>query len=172
MITQNQFRERQIYYKTVSESWNQTQYDEHLENWDFSDQAILERTQNCSAYFYIIPALFRNPDLYEFERDTFNDGVEAIAYNIMVHSQPGIAEVFLALFFRPNDHYVFHLDAKASDKTRKVFSSIIHCYSNEIRSGSISLVSREESVSIEWGTSSILQANMLVYRKLLEINQV
>ena len=95
-------------------SWNQTQYffHEHLENWDFSEQAILERTQNCSSYFYVIPALFKNPDLYKFERDALNDDDEAIAYNIMVHSQPGIVEVFLALYFRPNDHYVFHLDAK------------------------------------------------------------
>ena len=86
-----------------------------MEYWDFSEEAILKRTQNCSAYFYVIPAIFQNPDIYEFERDVLSDDVDAIAYNILVHSQPGIVELFLALYFRPSDHYVFHLDAKVQN---------------------------------------------------------
>ena len=83
-----------------------------MEDWDFSEEAILRRTQNCSEYFNFIPVLFENMDVKEFEKDGLKDEIHSLAFNIMVHSQPGILEFFLALYFRPDDNYVFHLDAK------------------------------------------------------------
>ena len=83
-----------------------------MEDWDLSEENVLRRTQKCSVYFRFIPALFENVDVKEFEKDALKDISGSVAFNIMVHSQPGILEIFLALYFRPDDHYVIHLDAK------------------------------------------------------------
>jgi len=123
------------------------------------------------AMLSVIPALFENVDIKEYEGAIMNDISTSIAFNIMVHSHPGILELFLALYFRPDNHHVFHLDKKATNKMRKTFSNIINCYSTKVSSGNIILLSKEESVAIQWGTSSILKANLVGYRSLLKMNQ-
>ena len=54
----------------------------------------------------------------------------------------------------------------------KFSNHIINCYSSEVRLGSIILLPKDESVEIVWGASSILKANLIGYRRLLEVNQV
>ena len=76
-----------------------------------SQAAILQRTKNCSTYFNTMPVLSENPTLMAFEKYILYK-YDAIAFNIMVHDQPAIFELFLALYFRPNDFYAIHLDAK------------------------------------------------------------
>ena len=83
-----------------------------MEDWEFTDEAILDRTKNCSVYFHHIPALFEIRNVIEIEKNILRNVNGSIGYNIMVHLQPGIFEFFLALYFRPYDHYVIHLDAK------------------------------------------------------------
>ena len=58
-----------------------------------------------------MPVLSENPTLSSFESNIPND-YGAIAYNMMIHNQPAIFELFLALYFRPIDFYAIHLDAK------------------------------------------------------------
>ena len=87
-------------------------FGKNVKDWDTSMDAILKRTQNCSVYFDIIPALFENVVIKEYEGAIVKDINASIAFNVMVHSQPGILELFLALYFRPDNHYVFHLDKK------------------------------------------------------------
>ena len=55
---------------------------------------------------------FKYIDIQMYEEAFMKDINTSIAFNIMVHSQPGILELFLALYFRPDNHYVFHLDYK------------------------------------------------------------
>ena len=69
-------------------------------------------------YFNVTPALLGNPLFMEFENKLLQ-GYSPIAYNIMVHHQPVIFEVFLAAYFRPYDYYVVHLDAKVFFKNNK-----------------------------------------------------
>ena len=61
---------------------------------------------------------------------------------------------------------------QASEQTRKAFFGIISCYSRKATTGKIILLSKEESVPVEWGHYSMLKANLRVYRKLLELNEV
>ena len=61
---------------------------------------------------------------------------------------------------------------KATEHTRRVYSNLITCYSSKLTTGKIDFVPKEESIPITWGTSSILQANLMGYRKLLALNQV
>ena len=89
-----------------------TTFNENMENWNVSEEAILRRTENCSTYFDVIPAMYRNIDVKLFENVQMHNIKTALAFNIMVHSQPGILELFLALYFRPYDHFVIHLDKK------------------------------------------------------------
>ena len=97
--------------------WNVTwqKFVNNSKTWDTSEEAILRRTHNCTNYFNIIPALFDNSDVIEFEDEQMKDIETSIAFTIMVHSQPGIFEFFLALYFRPDNHYVIHLDKKVNN---------------------------------------------------------
>ena len=97
--------------------WNVTwqNFINNSKTWDTTEEAILNRTHNCTNYFNIIPALFDNSDVIEFEDEQMKDIETSIAFNIMVHSQPGIFEFFLALYFRPDNHYVIHLDKKVNN---------------------------------------------------------
>ena len=61
---------------------------------------------------------------------------------------------------------------KVSNETRNVFSQVIGCYSEKATTGEIVLIPQNESIPIEWGTKSILQANLINYKKLLTFNQV
>ena len=85
-----------------------------MENWNNSEEAILRRTRNCSTYFDVIPSLCKNKKVQLFESVQMNNIKTAMAFNIMVHTQPGIFELFLALYFRPDDHFVIHLDEKVN----------------------------------------------------------
>ena len=87
-------------------------FTENLEHWDVADEAALKRTQNCSDYFNVVPVLFQNVEVKEYEEAVMEDIKSSIAFNIMVHSQAAMFELFLALYFRPHDHYVIHLDKK------------------------------------------------------------
>ena len=100
-----------------AKEWNDVWYlTKHTNSSFLSDTSILLRTKNCPSYFNMMPVLSENPTLVKFEniyvdRNNFI-GHEAIAFNIMVHEQPAIFELFLALYFRPNNFYSIHLDAK------------------------------------------------------------
>lgn len=98
-------------------SWNLTwqKFVNNSKTWDTSEEAILNRTRDCTYYYDIVPALFDNTDIIEFEGELMKDFGTSIAFNIMVHSQPGIFEFFLALYFRPDNHYVIHLDKKVNN---------------------------------------------------------
>ena len=74
-------------------------------------------------------------------------------------------------------HFTFNylktfFSLQASNQTRRVFSQVIECYSEKATTGKIVLIPQNESISIEWGTKSILEANLINYRKLLTFNQV
>merc|ERR1719167_1085671 len=173
MVSKSNFRKIRILRNQSMLRWNDTllMFGKKIKDWDASEDAILKRTQNCSDYFSVIPALFENIDIKEYEGAIMREISTSIAFNIMVHSYPGIIELFLALYFRPDNHHVFHLDKTATDKTRKTFSNIINCYSTKVSSGNIILLPKEVSVAIQWGTSSILKANLIGYRSLLKMNQ-
>ena len=98
-----------------------TTFKKNIKNWNVSEEAILKRTQNCSTYFNAIPSLCNNKNVILFESAQMNEIKTAMAFNIMVHLHPGIFELFLALYFRPNDHFVIHLD-------KKVMMNIIEIY--------------------------------------------
>ena len=98
-----------------------TRFKENIKNWDFSEEAILKRTQNCSRYFNAIPSLCSNKNMILFESVQMKDIKTAMAFNIMAHLHPGIFELFLALYFRPNDHFVIHLDKKVMMNIIEIF---------------------------------------------------
>ena len=82
-----------------------------IEDLNLSDTNIINRTRNCVTYFTVTPVLIENTIIGEFEKELLYN-YDPIAYNIMVHKQPLIFELFLAVYFRPYDYYVIHLDAK------------------------------------------------------------
>ena len=61
---------------------------------------------------------------------------------------------------------------QVSNVTRNVFCQVIGCYSEKATTGKIVLIPHNESVPIEWGTKSILEANLINNKKLLTFNQV
>ena len=61
-------------------------FGKNVKYWDTSEDAILMRTKNCLAYFDLIPALFENIDIQEFEEAFMKDINTSIAF---LHNQIG-----------------------------------------------------------------------------------
>ena len=93
---------------------------ENSADFALTEAAILQRTENCSSYFENMPVLTALPVLTDLEnqllfpKPNYQDSSTPtmMGYNIMVHSQPAIFEIFLAVYYRPYDYYVIHLDKK------------------------------------------------------------
>ena len=95
-------------------------FSENSADFTLTEAAILERTENCSSYFENMPVLTALPVLTDLENQllfpqpNYQDSStpRMMGYNIMVHSQPAIFEIFLAVYYRPYDYYAIHLDKK------------------------------------------------------------
>lgn len=95
-------------------------FSENSADFALTEAAILERTENCSNYLDNMPVLTALPVLTDLENQLLfrqpkhKDASTPMmmGYNIMVHSQPAIFEIFLAVYYRPYDYYVIHLDQK------------------------------------------------------------
>ena len=105
-----------------NEKWKMTwrSFSENSADFALTEAAILERTENCSSYFENMPVLTALPVLTDLENQLLfpkpnhqdSSTPRMMGYNIMVHSQPAIFEIFLAVYYRPYDYYVIHLDKK------------------------------------------------------------
>ena len=106
-------------------------FSENSADFALTEAAILERTENCSSYFENMPVLTSFPLFSVFEnqllfpKPNYEDSSTPtmMGYNIMVHSQPAIFEIFLAVYYRPYDYYVIHLDKKV-DLIRNDYSPL------------------------------------------------
>ena len=72
----------------------------------------------------------------------------SLAFSHMLHHQVAIYEVFLVMYFRPNNFYCIHVDVKASDLIRKAVENLVQCYSNKTTTGKIFVLEKKDSLNV------------------------
>ena len=118
-------------------------------NW-YMEEKIIERTANCKKYFSeYFPVFAMNNEIIEFEKNFINSEVTKLAFSHMLHNHVAIYEAFLAMYFRPYNFYCIHIDLKADAVIRDAVESLISCYENEVTTGKIFMVDKEESIEVK-----------------------
>ena len=124
----------------------------------YHDEQVISRTKNCESYFtHFVPV-------------PLNDSGIPLAFSHLVHTQAAILEVFLSLYFRPNNYYCIHIDKKSNSKFKEAITNLVKCYSTKIKTGKIYILSEKDSFSVDWGGNTILKADLNCLSKQLEIN--
>lgn len=83
-----------------------------------------------------------------------------LAFSLLVYRDVLQVERLLRAIYRPHNYYCVHIDAASSRRFRSVIHSIVGCLPNVFISG--------ESLSIRWGTFSVLAAELACARELLQ----
>ena len=113
----------------------------------YKEAEILQKTENCDEYFSNVPVFAFNKDITQYERDSLKP-LFSLAFSHMLHTQVAIYEVFLAMYFRPNNFYCIHVDYKASDIIRQTVESLVNCYANKTTTGKIFVLDRQDSIKV------------------------
>ena len=154
------------YSKIINITWTErsnTQKPEKLFWYD--DRSVIARTSDCDKYFKeSVPVL----GVHEEHENTSN---APLAFSHLVHSQSAILEVFLSIYFRPNNFYCIHVDKKSNITFKTAIANLIRCYSNKTKQGEIFTLSEIDSFSVDWGGNTMLKADLKCLSKLLELNQ-
>ena len=118
-------------------------------NW-YREEKIIERTANCKKYFSeYLPVFAMNNEIIEYEKKFINSEVTKLAFSHMLHNHVAIYEAFLAMYFRPYNFYCIHIDLKADAVVRDAVESLIACYENEVTTGKIFMVDKQESIEVK-----------------------
>jgi hypothetical protein len=128
---------------------------------------VIRRSNDCKNYFNTFPILGANDGFVEAERSILLDS-QPLAYSHLVHRDVSVLEVFLSLYFRPNNFHCIHVDKNADDLYKNAINNLIQCYSLKVKNGAIFTLSDDESVSVKWGSNTMLEADMKCLKKLLQ----
>ena len=129
-----------------------------------------ERTKNCKEYFDNFPAIVMHDEILNYENKTIKEPF-SLAFSHMLHNDVAIFEIFLALFFRPNNFHCVHVDYKAAESVRKNVEGLVRCYKTKVNQGEIFVFSKNKSIPVHWGEMSVLDADMKCQSKLLKFNE-
>jgi len=129
----------------------------------YDDLSVISRTSNCEKYFKQFVPVLDVDDEY-----TSN---APLAFSHLVHTQSAILEVFLSLYFRPNNFHCIHVDKKSNARFKKAIDNLVRCYSTKTKHGKIFILSEVDSFSVDWGGNTMLKADLTCLSKLLLLNQ-
>ena len=128
---------------------------------------LSNRTKDPHTYFDVFPSMVQYTDVLDFEAKNIKNNFP-IAFSHLIHKHFAIFEVFLSLYFRPNNYHCIHLDSKSPVEVRKVISNLVASYSKKTISGAIFMIPHNESLSVGWGEGNMLEADLKCMKKLLE----
>ena len=120
----------------------------------FSDRDLLQATSKCSW----VKEYFTN-NLYT----TKLEQSFPIAFTFLIHNSPQQVVRLLKLLYRPHNQYSIAPDLKSPPEFIATFRNIANCLDN------VHIVSKLQEV--QWGHRSILEAQMQMYRDLLQIRE-
>ena len=116
-----------------------------------------ERTANCdcfrSDFSYFVSAEDITHDELRFP----------IAFSLLTYENLEQTERLLRLIYRPQNIYCIHVDAKSSRELHKGLQAIANCFDN--------VFIAKPPVSTIWGKVSVVHAEMLCMRRLLDIDK-
>ena len=131
---------------------------------------LQNRTKDNKHYFDIFPAMVQFDDVLNFEERNLENNFP-IAFSHLIHKHFAVLEVFLSLYFRPNNFHCIHLDARSPEEVRNVISNLVKIYSRKRNKGAIFMIPLNESLSVGWGEASMLEADLKCIKKLLEFKE-
>ena len=116
-----------------------------------SDENYSLHATNCNKFKkerrYIVDSI--SQEEYEFP----------IAFSIVMFKEVEQTERLLRAIYRPQNFYCIHVDRKASDQVQEAIASIARCFDN--------VLIPERRFSVQWGTYSVLAADLLCMKELL-----
>lgn len=90
-----------------------------------------------------------------------------LAYIILIYSDPILVARFLRLVYRPQNLYCIHIDRKSSYYYRDKIGRMAQCFGKNVV-----IVDFNESIDIQWGYYSMLEAYMACAKLLLKNKQI
>ena len=139
-----------------------------------NENALIMRTQDCQKYFKSIPVLGSNKTFLKTEARKIHQP-SPLAFSHLVHKDIAIFEVFLSLYFRPNNFHCIHVDRQADDVYKQAVNNLVKCYSTITDNGAIFTIPEYEAAVVDWGRNTMLQADMkcldqlIKYKKSLQV---
>ncbi|XP_076075757.1 beta-1,3-galactosyl-O-glycosyl-glycoprotein beta-1,6-N-acetylglucosaminyltransferase-like [Mytilus galloprovincialis] len=125
-----------------------------INNWDDQEKAkfglLVNKTTDCQQYIH--ETGFITSSLTE-EEENF-----PIAYSIVVYKHIEQVERLLRSIYRPQNVYCIHCDKKADDTFKQALRGITSCFDNVFMSA--------KSISVIWGTTSVLTPDMVCMKDL------
>ena len=137
--------------------------------WSTQD-AIIERTKDCSKYFEVYPVLYFSEVLKNYEKLNLKSA-SSIAFSHLLHKEIAIYEAFLSVYFRPNNFYCIHIDKESRDKAWKAVQGLVKCYSTKMIYGKIFLIDKKDSLKVRWGRDQMLKADLKCIEKLVQFRE-
>jgi len=116
----------------------------------------LARAQNCDCFRSDLGYLVSLEDTTDDERRF------PIAFSLLTYENLEQTERLLRLIYRPHNVYCIHVDAKSPPELRHGLEAIAKCFDN--------VFAADPPVSVHWGKISVVHAEMLCMRQLLQVH--
>lgn len=136
----------------------------------YTQDAIIQRTKDCSKYFDVYPVLYSSQVLKKYEKKKLKPAY-SLAFSHLLHKEIAIYEAFLSVYFRPNNFYCVHIDKESKDKVWKAVQGLINCYSTKMIHGKIVLIDKKDSFKVRWGRDQMLKADLKCIEKLVQLRK-
>ena len=83
-----------------------------------------------------------------------------LAFSILMYKDVQQFERLLRAIYRPQNFYCVHVDLKAADEVRQGVEAVTSCFDN--------VFTTPDSLDVRWGNISVLEAEIVCMRHLLE----
>jgi len=115
----------------------------------------IRRANNCDRFRSDL-GYFVSPEDTTDEERRF-----PIAFSVLTYENLEQTARLLRLIYRPHNVYCIHVDAKSPDELRNGLEAIANCFDN--------VFVAKPSISVQWATISVVNAEILCMRQLLDI---
>jgi len=124
---------------------------------DISLTEYLRRADNCDCFRSVFGYFASPEDTTEEERQF------PIAFSLLAYENLEQTERLLRMIYRPHNVYCIHVDAKAWEEMHQGMIAISNCFDNVFLA--------KPPVKISWGKISIVHAEILCMRQLLDTHK-
>jgi len=131
---------------TVRPAWN-----------EISATRYAQRTNNCDCFRSDFGYFVSLEDITDDER------LFPIAFSLLTYENMEQTERLLRLIYRPHNVYCIHVDSKAPIELHDGLEAIANCFDNVFLA--------KPPISVDWGQISVVQAEILCMRQLLDVQK-
>ena len=115
-------------------------------------------TQNDQWQLPLDCEAFRTQRNYMMFTESQKESEFPLAFSILLYREAHMAERLIRAIYRPHNVYCIHVDNKAEEATKQAIIAVASCFPN--------VVIPSELISVEWGTMSLVDAQMACMKTL------